>query len=105
MSIRGILVGSLTLIALHTLVAYEGPSKRLEELAGPRGLLVRIVEGFLSPAVPGIPDRAARQAAAQRVVQLTADTLRASQAAAASRYPAPVYSGPPPGGVPGRQNP
>jgi hypothetical protein len=60
---RGILAGALTLVAIHTLVAYSGPSQRLAELAGPNGIAVRIVEAFLSPDRPGIPERSAASVA------------------------------------------
>lgn len=55
--LRGVLAGSLALITLHTLVAYRGPSQHLAQLAGPNGLAVGIVNAFLSPDRPGIPER------------------------------------------------
>lgn len=54
--LRGILAGSLTLIVLHTLVAYKGPSRRLADLSG---LAVGLVNAFLSPDRPAIPERGA----------------------------------------------
>lgn len=53
---RGVLAGALALIVLHTLVAYRGPSARLEELAGSNGVLVGFARRFLDPTVPAIPD-------------------------------------------------
>lgn len=52
--VRGILAGSLTLITMHTLVAYKGPSDRIKQLSG---IAVGTVNAFLSPDVPGIPQR------------------------------------------------
>jgi hypothetical protein len=58
---RGILAGALTLIALHTVVAYAPATGRLEGLIGPEGVLATGVRRFLSPAVPAIPDRLSGQ--------------------------------------------
>lgn len=51
---RGMLAGALALIALHSVVAYKGPSARLAQLAGPNGLAVTIVRRFLDPTIPAI---------------------------------------------------
>lgn len=51
---RGVLAGALALVTLHTLVAYQGPSKRLSDLAGSNGLAVQLVKRFLDPTVPAI---------------------------------------------------
>lgn len=51
---RGILAGALALVALHTLVAYQGPSKRLQDLAGSNGIAVQFVRRFLDPTIPAI---------------------------------------------------
>jgi hypothetical protein len=58
---RGILAGALTLIALHTIVAYAPASGRLEGLVGADGVLVTGVRRFLSPDVPAIRDRLSGQ--------------------------------------------
>lgn len=58
--IRGLLAGALTLTAIHTLVAYNGPSARLNQLVGGQGVIVRLAQRFLDPTVPAIPDRGAR---------------------------------------------
>lgn len=86
--LRGVLAGSLALIALHTLVAYRGPSRRLAELAGPQGLAVRLVERFLDPTVPGIPDRSAGPTATPRTPSGPVPGDRRTDPV--PRYPAPA---------------
>ncbi len=79
--IRGLLTGSLVLVALHTLVA-TGASGRVAGLLRVPG---RIAVRFLDPTVPAIPERAAAGGEAP------AAQARPSTA----RYPDPFRTGAP----------
>lgn len=60
MGLRGILAGALALVALQTVVATPAAGR----IAGLFGVPAAIAERFISPAVPAIPERNAKAAAA-----------------------------------------
>lgn len=84
---KGILAGSLALITLHTLVAYNGPSQRLNDLVGRHGILTGFVDRFLDPTMPAIGGSAgfsvAAAAGTAQVIKATTDVL------ATAGYPLP----------------
>lgn len=90
--LRGILAGTLALVALHTAVAYRGPGQRLKELVGNKGILTGFVDRFLDPSVPAIADRSKGG--------WPLDFTPAASPGPVGRSTTPTS---PPGGVPGRQ--
>lgn len=92
---RGIFAGALALVALHTLVSYQGAQGRI---AGAFSGVASLVDRFLDPSLPAIPDRGSH--GVQGVQAPTVATRPAPPPA-----PAPHYPQAPAGGVPGRQNP
>lgn len=80
---RGVLAGSLALIALHTLVSYTGANDRI---GGAFASAAKLVDRFLDPAIPAIPDRSGSPSSSSL-------TAAAPVARPTLAYPAPAYPG------------